>query len=110
MGSIPVRVTKNPDIFMMSGFFCALYMERTHWVRPPGNSVRQHSGGVLDRYCEHTDRYDDPVHYAVWYRMASTEPELAGKPIIFGHTHTSPYGRYGTRRLLRYTRFSSRCV
>ena len=24
-------------------------------------------GGVLDRYCEHTDRYDDPVHYAVWY-------------------------------------------
>ena len=48
-------------------------------------------GGVLDRYCEHTDRYDDPVHYAVWYKMASTEPELAGKPIIFGHTHTSRY-------------------
>ena len=95
---------------MMSGFFCALYMERTHWVRPPGNSVRQHSGGVLDRYCEHTDRYDDPVHYAVWYRMASTEPELAGKPIIFGHTHTSRYGRYGTRRLLRYTKFVNSCV
>lgn len=48
-------------------------------------------GGVLDRYCEHTDRYGDPVHYAVWYRMDCTEPELEGKTIIFGHTHTSRY-------------------
>lgn len=48
-------------------------------------------GGVLDRYCEHTDRYDDPTHYAVWYRLDSAEPELAGKTIIFGHTHTSRY-------------------
>lgn len=48
-------------------------------------------GGVLDRFCEHTDRYDDPVHYAVWYRMERTEPELAGKTILFGHTHTSRY-------------------
>lgn len=48
-------------------------------------------GGVLDRYCDHTDRYDNPEHYAVWYRMACTEPELEGKTIIFGHTHTSRY-------------------
>ena len=38
-------------------------------------------GGVLDRYCEHTDRYGDPVHYAFWYRMDCTEPELEGKPL-----------------------------
>ena len=48
-------------------------------------------GGVLDRYGAHTDRYDNPVHYAVWYRLDSAEPELEEKTILFGHTHTSRY-------------------
>ena len=48
-------------------------------------------GGILDRYRDHTDRYDDPEHYAVWYRMDAAEPELEGRIIIFGHTHTSRY-------------------
>lgn len=58
-----------------------------------GRSYLLVHGGVLARYPDHTDRYDDPEHYAVWYRMDATEPELPGKTILFGHTPTWHYQR-----------------
>lgn len=58
-----------------------------------GRSYLLVHGGILDRYCAHTDRYDDPTHYTVWYRMDCTEPELEGKTILFGHTPTANYQR-----------------